>query len=323
MPPVMTYSLAALCVIITAAHFTSDNQLGTLWYALGHLGSLPLEEVWNGHPAPLLTSVFLHLSIPHILFNMMWFVKLGSVLEETLNPLHYALFLVSSAVIASGAEVAFSSVESAGMSGVVYAMCGLMWAGRARIPAWRAVVTRQVLNTFIVWGLICVIATWTHALAVANAAHFGGLLFGLVVGNLFIMKRSRALWGLVIAFLIGVTICSFTWMPWSGRWTFWKGNQEANRENYSSAIKWYEQSMRLGEDKRTLWYNIAACWHNLAIAADTQNNAATAKAAREQERRAQAEMLRVQKVEAAKPPESADPPPSPQEIMSSGGGNGR
>jgi len=41
------------------------------------------------------------------------------------------------------------------------------------------------MRLFLVWGVLCIVLTVMHTFAVANGAHFGGLLFGLAVGNLF------------------------------------------------------------------------------------------------------------------------------------------
>lgn len=243
-PPIMTYALTFVCVAVTLAFYVSKDDRSNPWYVLGHLGSFPAEYIWAGHYAPLLTSVFLHLSFFHILFNMQMFIRLGSVMEETMNPLHYALFIVTAAVIGSGAELAVSGQTGAGMSGVVYAMCGLMWAGRSQIAAWRPVMTRYILNVFLIWGGFCVIATWTNALPVANAAHFGGLLYGFAVGFLFYSQRRRPLWGLVLVALVAVTVTSVTWMPWSEKWTTWKGRQAQTHKQYAEGVGWYYLDIR-------------------------------------------------------------------------------
>jgi GlpG protein len=282
-PPVMTWAIALLCVAVTLAYWASDGKPDSPWYTLGHLGSFPAETIWSGRLAPMLTSVFLHLGIFHILFNMAWFVPLGSVMEATMNPLHYALFLVTAAVVGSGAELAFSGQTGAGMSGVVYAMAGLMWAGRSKIPAWRPVMTRYNLNVFLIWGAFCVIGTWSGTMRVANAAHFGGLLYGFAVGFLLYSRRRRPLWMLVLAALVALTVLSVTWMPWSSKWTFWKARQEQAQGRYRPAIAWYEKS--LGDDALRIvaWANIASCWEQIAARARAANDkAALAEAARQE-----------------------------------------
>ena len=90
-----------------------------------------------------------------------------------------------------------------------------MYAGRGRYPQWRAIVTREILNGAVIWGLFCVVATWLNVLHIANAAHGGGFLFGLAVGWLFIRRQHRIASALAILGLLALTVLSVTWMPWS------------------------------------------------------------------------------------------------------------
>ena len=101
-----------------------------------------------------------------------------------------------------------SGVPGIGMSGVVYAMFGLMWAGRGMYPAWGAVATQYNLRLFIGWGLFCLVATYIPALhfAVANGAHGGGFLLGLSLGFLFFAPRRRWIWAVPLALLVAATI---------------------------------------------------------------------------------------------------------------------
>ncbi len=263
--PLLTWALCGLSILFTLANQTADQAApGTLWYQIGHLGYLPATDIWAGHYAALLTSVFVHGSpssltgtIMHIGFNMVWLLQLGAILEESLNPFLYALFIMIAAIVSSGAEVALSSANGVWMSGVVYAMFGLMWAGRAQFPSWRAVATRQNLNTFIIWGLFCVFATWMGALRIANAAHGGGFLFGLAVGWLFVDKRRHRLASIAsLIALVALTVLSVTWMPWSARWNVWKGDQEAKRGHYPAALALFNRSLSLGEDRSTIYAHI-------------------------------------------------------------------
>ncbi len=100
---------------------------------------------------------------------MIWLFQLGRILESTLSPVAYLAFIVSAAAVGSGCEVLISGTTGIGMSGVVYAMFALMWAGRGLYPAWAAVATRDNLRYFILWGLFCVGATWLHFMNIANA----------------------------------------------------------------------------------------------------------------------------------------------------------
>ncbi len=281
-PAILTKSMVALSILFTVAFHTMDAAKGTWWAAIGRAGSMDSDSIWDGRVYGLFTSVFVHGSpgnltgtLMHIGFNMMWLLTLGTMLEQTLGRMRWALFFICAAVAASGAELALSSRMGIGMSGVVYAMFGLMWAGRRQYPEWQKVATPQNLNLFITWGLICLAGTWAHFLSIANAAHGGGFLFGLAVGWLFIEKKSRVLAGACLAALIAMTVISVTWMPWSGAWCFWKASGEYYRHDYASAIDWFRRSIRLGEDR-------GAALNNIVMSEEQRGNPAGAEAARKE-----------------------------------------
>lgn len=215
--PVLTYLLTALSVLITIAYLMPGAEPGSLWYQIGHFG---LAETPGAAPWGLITTIFIHGSPLHLIFNMLWLIQLGRILEGTLHPLTYLAFMVSAAAVGSGCEwiiphstgipgVYYHSV-GIGMSGVVYAMFGLMWAGRGLYPAWGSVATRDNLRLLVGWALLCIVATYLPILhiGVANGAHVGGFLFGLCIGFLFFAPRRRWVWAVPLVLLIGVTLFS-------------------------------------------------------------------------------------------------------------------
>ncbi len=269
--PILTYLLTALSVIISGAA-ALGSQAGPLVARLGTFGLADAEDIWNGQVWGLVTTVFIHSGILHLLFDMLWLVQLGRILERTLPPTVFLGFVLASAAIGSATEMLVSGTTGIGMSGVVYAMFGLMWAGRGAYPIWGAIATRDNLRYFIGWGLFCIVATFLHILNIANGAHAGGFLFGLCIGYLFFSPRRRWVWAAPLALLLTACVLACTWQPWSAEWTFWKGNKEFDRKQYAQAIQWYEASLRRGGDPHAAWDNIGLAWHSIAAAAQSRKD---------------------------------------------------
>jgi GlpG protein len=255
--------MVGLCVLLTLAHHTSAWLPGTFWGQIGQFGVLPATAIWEGHYAALFTTVFVHANILHIGFNMLYLLAFGAILEATLNPLQWALFFIASAVAGSGVELALTNQTGIGASGVVYAMFGLLWAGRREVPLWQLVATPKNMRIVLGWGLFCIAATWLGVLRIANGAHVGGFLFGLAVGWLFVAHRRQWLAGVLLTALILITVLSVRWMPWSGAWCEWKGNHEAAQQEYAAAIQWFQRSLRLGQDPARVWAKIAVAEQQL------------------------------------------------------------
>ena len=269
--PLLTSLLCLVCTLVSVGSFIANGTQGAVLPKFADMGALDQEQVWDGHYATLLTTVFLHANVLHLLFNMVWLFQLGRVLERSLNTPAYALFLVTAAVVSSCCELIFGSV-GIGASGVVYALFGLMWAGRGRYPEWGGYANPANLRLFIGWGLFCLAATLLHVMQIGNAAHAGGFLFGLSVGWFFLSHRPlRWLWAVPLAGLLAVTTLSVAWMPWSGDWCFWKAGREYARGRFAPAIAWSQRSARLGVDPADNWSNIALAWQALE-AQDTQRH---------------------------------------------------
>jgi membrane associated rhomboid family serine protease len=282
--PLLTYLLCGLCILITACHYMTEQLPGTIWHRIGQFGYVPPSEIWSGRYYGLFTALFLHLGVFHLLFNMVWLWRLGRAIELAIPPLYYALFCVAATVVGSGAELAFSGTTGTGASGLVYGLFGLMWAGRGRFKEWRALATRENLNLFLVWGLLCVFLTYANIMPIANFAHGAGFLFGLSVGRVFLAPRRQPLWAIPMAALVLLTALSVTWLPWSGDWTLWKGNRELIARHYRSALDWYQRSLRLGMDPAALWYNSSLAWGGIAEDEMQRNNPEGAQRAIAQER---------------------------------------
>lgn len=285
--PILTYLLTALSVLITGASALGSLG-GPLIARLGTFGFADAQDIWNGHLWGLVTPVFIHGGVLHLLFDMLWLVQLGRILERTLPPVVYLGFLVTAAAVGSATELLVSGQTGIGMSGVVYAMFGLMWAGRGAYPVWGAVANLGNLRYLIGWGLFCIVGTYLHFLNIANGAHVGGFLFGLCIGYLFFSPRRRWVWAAPLALLLTACVLACTYQPWSASWTFWKGNKAFDRKQYARAIDWYQASLRRGASPHAAWGNIGLAWNNIAADdQDRKNLTGEAKALAERDSAAQ------------------------------------
>lgn len=293
--PTLTVLLCGLSVLITAAFLTSDVETKNLWYRIGHFGSIGSFDLWDGRFWGLFTCIFMHGDLMHIAFNLYWLWQLGQLIEAEIGGPRYALIVFTAAGLLRGRSRVVRH-NRIGMSGVVYALFGLMWAARGSYPYWQRVATHANLNLFLGWGLFCVFGTYLGFMRIANGAHAAGLLYGLSIGWLFFAPRRRPLWAIPLSLLALLTVLALTWMPWSSHWTFWKGNHDFVNRRYRSAIGWYKRSLSLGGDREALWENISHAWSNIAYYAYRRNDlVAEAHAVQESE----AAMRRLKQLQGA------------------------
>lgn len=175
-PPVVTYSLIAVNVVLFAL---------CMWQGGGAVGTSPLMEwgVLSTGFGPgylpevdfeywrLVTSGFLHWSVPHIALNMISLYIIGRDLERLFGPMRYIVIYLASLLGGSAAVLLLQHgvVATAGASGAIYGLMGalLIVVLRLKLPATSVLV---VIGLNVVMSLsIPGISVW---------AHLGGLLFG-------------------------------------------------------------------------------------------------------------------------------------------------
>jgi membrane associated rhomboid family serine protease len=189
--PVVTYAVAILCGVI---------YLLELWNRRAVFALLvdPLRDLPQTGWLSVLTITLVHGSTMHIVFNLLAFLALGRVVEQTIGSLWYLLLLVALAWVSSSYQLGLEHAIGIGLSGVVYGVFGFMLGASPRDRLFRWYV-RQNLRVMLGWAVLCVVLTHFEILGIANTAHFSGLFFGAICGLAYGFPRyAPALW--VLAF---------------------------------------------------------------------------------------------------------------------------
>lgn len=148
--------------------------------AFGSLGdALAGGQVWRP-----LSPAFLHFSWMHLIFNMLWLWYFGRQVESLRGSGTMLLLLFAAGIGANLAQYATGTVLFGGMSGVDFALLGYVWLMSRRAPRSGFFVPSMLVVFMLGW----MVFTMTDAAAlvgfgnVANEAHLGGLVVGLLLG---------------------------------------------------------------------------------------------------------------------------------------------
>lgn len=226
------------------------------WAALHRWGFYSDSAVYHGAFWALLTGVFVHIEPLHLLFNLYWAWILGQAFEARFGSLRLLLFILTSAFVSSGLQLA-SGEMGIGLSGVGYALFGIAWAGRKRFPEFARVVNDQTVRMFVGWGILCVITTYIGVMKIGNVAHLTGLMFGALVGGLLVWPNKRWLLAVGLAAMAALSVVPLFWNPLSLAWVSERAMDLHRARKGKEAIRYYKRSMELGADKSWAWENIA------------------------------------------------------------------
>lgn len=174
---------------------TIDSRLESwfTFFEFDQLGRFVFFKVTTGEYWRLLTPIFLHFSLLHIVFNMLWLWDLGRRVELRQGPWQLLLVVVLIGVGSNIAQAAFAGPQIfGGMSGVDYGLLGYCWLWgwlrRDRV----LYVPKTVMIAMIGMMLLSMtgIIEFVGGPSVANAAHVGGFVMGLLLGG-YVMLFTR------------------------------------------------------------------------------------------------------------------------------------
>lgn len=174
-------------------------------FKLGATGTIALyyHRWWS-----VVTAVFLHGSLLHIILNMFWVRQLGYAVEEFYGPARFIIIFILSGIVGFIASIIGGHQLTLGASGSLFGLLGaLIYYGKQRGGYFGEAIYRQAglyAVMFFVFGFMMS--------GVDNFAHGGGFIGGFLVAMLvgFSEHRREALWHKLLAILLVIgTLMAF------------------------------------------------------------------------------------------------------------------
>ena len=179
---------------------------------LGMAGAAPWAAGWWW---TLITGVYLHGSLLHIVFNLLWVRQLAPAVEQLFGRARLVVIYTVAGVLGFVLSNLVGIRFTLGASGAVFGLLGAMVAyGRSRGGVFGVAVLRQygqwALFIFIASFFLAGVNNWGHAGGFA-----GGYLAALVFGHLE-RRPERGLDRLAALGAVGLTVLSFALAIWNG-----------------------------------------------------------------------------------------------------------
>jgi GlpG protein len=160
------------------------------WPGKPDLGQVKQGQVWR-----LVTPIFLHHHLLHILFNTMMFIHLARAIEIVRGTWRLGALVLVIAIASNYSQFKVPHLEDwllhpftfttspspvfGGMSGVVYGLFGYIWMKARFEPISGFFMDQYTVTIMMVWFFACLLGVVG---SIANTAHGVGLLAGVAIG---------------------------------------------------------------------------------------------------------------------------------------------
>jgi membrane associated rhomboid family serine protease len=191
-PPKSTATLALLAANVL--FFMAAALGGAGWFipnaaieisAGSNFGTLTTHGEWWR----LITALFVHFGIIHLLFNMWALAAFGSLAERLFGTTNFVFIYFISGITANLASITLRpSIDAAGASGAIFGILGALlavyWRNKNAISF---TVVRSERTAILLFIGLALLGGFLYK-GVDNAAHIGGLIIGLLLG--FTLSRA-------------------------------------------------------------------------------------------------------------------------------------
>jgi rhomboid protease GluP len=180
----ITVGLIAINALVFVATLVGGAEffkpVGTVQIAWGsNFGPYTTDGDWWR----LLTSLFVHFGIVHIVLNMLALAVFGPLVERLYGSVTYLLIYLFAGMAGSLASVSWHpGINSAGASGAIFGILGALLAAPLRAgDTFPIDVARSIRHWFLVFLCWSLYAGFKYK-GIDYAAHLGGLASGFILG---------------------------------------------------------------------------------------------------------------------------------------------
>ncbi len=161
------------------------------------LNELAIVELWR-----FVSSIFLHASLAHLIYNMFALALFGSILESLVGGRKFLIVFFLTGILANIVSVNFYS-SSLGASGAIFGIIGALIIVRPLLVVWAFGMPMPIFLAGILWGAGDLIGAYGFLTGnpidnTGNIAHLSGMFFGFIFGLLYrrkslIMRNAKTL----------------------------------------------------------------------------------------------------------------------------------
>ena len=158
-------------------------DLGSYQNGYVSFNSLETTYIQNNEWWRLITPMFIHFSLTHLVFNCLWIYVLGTKIEQIDGHITFINLVIFSSIISNLAQHFFGeSALFGGLSGVIYGLLGYCMIIEIDTKQERYDLPPALYLFMLIWlilGFLGILNLFGFG-NVANYAHLGGLISGII-----------------------------------------------------------------------------------------------------------------------------------------------
>jgi rhomboid protease GluP len=184
--PVTLFLLIAIGLVFVLETVRGGSTNPEVLVALG--ANHPALVLAEGEWWRLVASMFLHIGFAHLLLNGWALFQLGALVETLLGSLRLLIVYFVSGIAGSLASIFFTQQLSAGASGAIFGLLGVLISFLLRRRDMLTPAAKSLLGQLVLWAGINVVFGFINP-GIDNSAHLGGFAAGFLLG--FILRERQ------------------------------------------------------------------------------------------------------------------------------------
>lgn len=158
---------------------------GKSLYFLGMTGTIAVK---SGRWWTLITAIYLHGGILHILFNLLWIRQIGPMVESLFGTARFIIIFTVAGMSGFFLSFLMGTQLTIGASGSIFGLLGaLIFYGRSRGGVFGEIIYPQILT----WAVVLFLFGFIFP-SIDNFAHLGGFIGGYLTGNLLGYQERKS-----------------------------------------------------------------------------------------------------------------------------------
>jgi len=174
--PIITYALMTICIVMFLITYGGNDVNKLLFFGANYGPLVKSGEVWR-----LISSMFLHAGIIHILFNMYSLYIVGPRLEDFYGKWKYLVIYLLSGISGGLLSVGFNdNVLTVGASGAIFGLFGALLYFGYNYRGYIGAIIRSQILPIVIYNLF--LGFFISGIDICG--HIGGLIGGIMVANM-------------------------------------------------------------------------------------------------------------------------------------------